>query len=214
MGLSRLFALLIIVASFSVSVVFFPSMPETMVSHWGLQGEPNGTMPKLAASFLLPVLSLVLLFFLEFLPNLDPLKKNYASFMGQYRLFITALLALLFYLHVLTLAWNAGYAFNFMQMLAPAFGFFFYILGMLMEKAKMNWFVGIRTPWTMSNPAIWKKTHALAGDLFRAAGIIIALGVIMPELLFPLMIAAVALSIVVPIVYSFAEYKALEKKAK
>ena len=101
-----------------------------------------------------------------------------------------------------------------MQALAPAFGVLFYVMGIVAGKAKMNWFVGIRTPWTMSSEKIWAKTHRLSGELFKAAAVIILLGTLMPDLLFPLMIAAVVLVAVVPIVYSYVEFKKQGKKKR
>jgi len=210
----RLAAYIITALFFIIAAVLYPLMPETMASHWGLQGEANGTMPKLWALFLMPVIALGLLLLFELLPLIDPLKKNYAGFRKEYDLFVGAMLGFLLYLYALTLSWNAGFQFSMLQAMAPAFGALFWVAGMLLGKAKRNWFVGIRTPWTMSSQRVWEKTHRMAGKLFKAAGVIVALGVVLPDLLFPLMIAGIVIAAFVPVVYSYIEYNRAKRKAK
>jgi len=58
------------------------------------------------------------------------------------------------------------------QMMVPALGILFYYCGILIENAKRNWFIGIRTPWTLSNEKVWERTHKIGGKLFKIAGLI------------------------------------------
>ena len=59
----------------------------------------------------------------------------------------------------------------------PLTGALFIYIGFLVEHAEQNWFVGIRTPWTLSSERVWKKTHALGGTPFKVAGVIAIAGV-------------------------------------
>ena len=92
------------------------------------------------------------------------------------------------------------------QMLAPAFGVLFYCLGILLGNAKRNWFVGIRTPWTLSSDVVWDKTHKMGGKLFKAAGVVAFLGVLVPAYALLLVIVPVIAVAVYTFVYSYFEF--------
>ena len=114
---------------------------------------------------------------------------------------------ILFYIHMLTLLWNIGYSFNIIQLLAPAFGMIIYYAGVMMENAKQNWFIGIRTPWTLSSEIVWDKTNKLAGKLFRGAGVLAAIGMIFPKYAIFLILVPVILAAVYPVIYSYQKYQ-------
>ena len=118
------------------------------------------------------------------------------------------------YVHLLTAAWNLGARFNMVQFMSPAFSVLFYCCGVLLEKAQRNWFIGIRTPWTISNEEVWGKTHRLAGKLFKIAGIIALGGLILPDAAFYLVIFPILLFSLYITVYSYWEYKNISRKHK
>ncbi len=82
----------------------------------------------------------------------------------------------------------------------------------MMEKARQNWFIGVRTPWTLSSEVVWDKTNRLAGKLFKGAGVLAALGVIFPEYAILLILVPVILAAIYPVIYSYREYQ-LELKS-
>lgn len=173
-----------------ISLYFYNSLPNVLVSHWGLYGEPNGYSSKAVALFIMPTIASVLYALFLFLPKLDPLHKNIKLFEGHYTMFINFILFFLLYLHVLTIAWNLGYKFNFIVFLAPAFSALSYFLGILLENAKRNWFIGIRTPWTLSSDEVWDKTHKLGSKLYKYTAILPLLGIIFQPLAFILVVSS------------------------
>ncbi|MDI6736950.1 MAG: DUF1648 domain-containing protein [Nanoarchaeota archaeon] len=199
----------IILASFAIGLYFYPWMPEKMALHWNAAGEVNGYMPKAVALFLMPVLSVILFIMFLAIPRLDPMKHNIGKFRGYYDNFILILFTFLFYIYLLTILWNVGARFNMSQMLAPAFGFLIYYCGILMQNAKRNWFIGIRTPWTLSNETVWEKTHLLGGKLFKAAGVIAFLGLFVPRYAIFFFLAPVLGFSVFLFVYSYVKYRAM-----
>ena len=94
------------------------------------------------------------------IPRIDPLKANIEKFRTFYDRFVVLFMVFFFYFYLLTILWNMGVQYNFNQVLAPAFGGLFYYIGVMIEHAKRNWFVGIKTPWTLSSENVWDKTHA------------------------------------------------------
>ncbi len=137
-------------------------------------------MSKFWGLFLMPIIASAMLALFWILPKLDPLKKNYKDFNEYYEGFIVMMLAYLFYIYLITIFWNLGKRLPIAKFMTPAFTVFFWYIGMLLSKAKKNWFVGIRTPWTMENEAVWNKTHAIGGKLFKMAGSIALLGLFLP----------------------------------
>ena len=210
---SRTIIVGILILTFAIPIIAYPFMPEPMASHWGLSGEANGYLPKFWGLFLVPFISAGLALLFLIIPRIDPLKKNYPQFRPAYDLFVVVILLFLLYLSVLVILWNLGMKFSMTQVLAPAFGALLYTCGVLIGNAKRNWFVGIRTPWTLSSERVWEKTHALGGKLFRAAGLLALLGAVLPGIAWLLFIAPVLLISVYLVVYSYLEYQKEEAGA-
>jgi uncharacterized membrane protein len=199
--------LALILASFLLGVYLYPMMPERMASHWDATGSVNGYMPKLLGLFFMPVISTVLFLAFLVIPRIDPLKENIAKFRAYFDLFILLLFGFLFYIYLLTIFWNIGYRFNIIQLMAPAIGLLIFYAGVLTENAKQNWFIGVRTPWTLSSELVWNKTNRLAGKLFKAAGILAMLGAAFPEHAILFILVPVILAGVYPLIYSYQEYR-------
>lgn len=202
----------IISVSLLVGIYAYPKMPDMMASHWNAQGQVNGYVPRFWGLFLMPALSVVLLLAFVLIPKIDPLKANIEKFRGHYEGFVAIVTAFLFYIYLLTLLWNAGLTFNMVRFLSPVLGVLFYYSGILVENAKRNWFIGIRTPWTLSSESVWNRTHAIGGKLFKIAGGIAFLGVLFPDYALFLMIAPAVLSAAYVAVYSYLEYEKLVGK--
>ena len=118
----------------------------------------------------------------------------------------------LFYVYSLSLLWNAGFNIDIGKMILPALGILFFYAGILMENAKKNWFVGVRTPWTLSNDIVWEKTNKLGGKLFKIAGTIAFLGILLPNYALLLVLVPIILFSVYIIFYSYFEYQRQIKK--
>jgi uncharacterized membrane protein len=202
----------IILLAFVLSILFYSQMPEQVASHWNSKGEVDGYMSKFWGLFLMPILSVALLFLLFYLPKIDPLKENVEKFRRYYDGFIIVLIAYLFYLHFLVILWNLGTVFNMAFMMIPAFAALFFYIGIMTEKAKRNWFIGVKTPWTLSNEKVWNKTHKLAGRLFKIAALIALVGFFFPEYAIWFFIIPVVYVAVYSIIYSYFEYQKQVKK--
>lgn len=198
--------------AFGFYFYFYPQMPSQIASHWGINGEVDGYMSKFWGLFLMPILSVFLYFLFLFLPKTDPYKKNFKEFKKYYEFFVVIIISFLFYIYLLTIFWNLGFRFNMIQFISPGIAFIFYFAGTLMSKTKQNWFVGIRTPWTLSNEKVWVKTHQLGAQLFKACAFISLFSLVLPNqsiffIIFPIIFSSIFLFI-----YSYWEYKKLTNK--
>ncbi|NQU83688.1 MAG: SdpI family protein [Parcubacteria group bacterium] len=207
-----LIILLIIILSFAIGGILYPHMPEQVASHWNAQGEVNDYVPKILGLFLMPTISIIIFLLLLFIPKIDPLKKNVEKFRKHFDNFIILIIVFLFYIHLLTLLWNLNYKFDMTQAMMPALGILFFYIGVMIQHAKRNWFIGIRTPWTLSSDTVWNKTHKIGGKMFKVSGIVVMIGILFPQWAFYFILIPVMTTTVYTILYSYFEFKKLSKK--
>jgi len=205
-------AIIIIIAlSFIIAFYFYPHMPEQMASHWNASGEVDGYMSKFWGAFLMPGIAVLMYLMFLLIPRIDPLKKNIEKFRTYFDWFILLMIVFFLYIYILTIAANIGYDFNMTTMILPAVGVLFVYMGFLVQHAERNWFIGIRTPWTLSSDEVWKKTHKLGGTLFKVAGVLVFLSFLLGAAAFWVVIAAAIIAGLYPVVYSYFEYEKLKK---
>jgi immunity protein, SdpI family len=200
-------AITLVAISFLIALALYPTMPDPMPSHWNAAGEINGYMSRFWGMFLMPLISVGMLLLFLAIPRIDPLKANIAQFIDSYNLMMVLFITYMLYVYALTLFAALGYSFNMTTMLLPAMGALFIVLGFLIGKAKRNFFVGIRTPWTLSSDTVWAKTHTLGKWTFVGAGVICIISTIFGETGFWLMMLAIMFAAMVPIVYSYLLWK-------
>jgi len=199
--------LVLLLSSVGVGVYYYDSIPEQMVTHWNAAGEADGYMEKDIGLFLMPAAMIVLLLFFYLIPHIDPKKENIKKFDRYYEGFIFLFMFFLAYIHFLSVAWNLGYVFEINRLTAPALGILFIYLGMLCGKSKQNWFIGIRTPWTLSSERVWERTHNIAKDLFMGIGALwIVIGLLAPAYILYL-VGLLIVSALILFVDSYFEYK-------
>jgi uncharacterized membrane protein len=193
--------------SYLLSIYFYPQTPEIMATHWNAQGEVNGYMSKLWGLFFTPiVITLPTILFLA-IPIIDPLKENIEKFRKYYDGFIIVLVLFMVLVHLQGLLWNTGTKISPNVLYPIGTGMLFYYVGFLMEKAERNWFIGIRTPWTLSSDTVWRKTNRLGGKLFRIAGIVSIFGVFFKEFAVYFIIIPALFVSGFTIIYSYTEYQ-------
>lgn len=197
----------IVAILFVIGIILYPSMPEQMASHWNENGEVNGYMSKFWGVFFTPFISLGLVILFLLIPKIDPLKSNIEKFRKYYDKFIVLILLFLVYVYLLIIFWNLGYRFNMTTMIFLMIAPLFYYSGILIENAKRNWFIGIRTPWTLSSETVWDKTHKIGGKLFKLCGVFVFLGILFEKYALYFIIIPVILSSLYLFIYSYLEFQ-------
>ena len=201
------YPLVTVFVAYLIGIYLSPQLPYLMASHWGINGEVNGYVSKNFGIYFMPSLSLFLYFLFRLLPKIDPYKKNFSEFKNYYDTFICVVFSFFFYIYFLTLFWNLGFRFNMIQLMSPALAVIFYYVGVLTQNAHRNWFVGIRTPWTLSSVTVWQKTHKLGGKLFKLTALLSLFGTVLPQLALYLVLVPVILVTITVFVYSYLEYQ-------
>lgn len=202
---------LLVIAGLVISLWAYPQMPDRVPSHWNIAGEVDATMQRSTVAFLMPVISLVLGLLLLYLPNIDPLRANVEKFRSAYNWFIVAFLAYFLYLHILIILAGLGVEFNLTHLLIPAASLMMFGIALVLERTRPNWFLGIRTPWTLSSPTVWEKTHRLGSLLFKLSGAVMLIGIFLsPQAAFAIVIGSILITTLVSVIYSYFAYRAEE----
>ncbi|MEM0360706.1 MAG: SdpI family protein, partial [Candidatus Diapherotrites archaeon] len=114
----------------------------------------------------------------------------------------------LLYLHALTILAGLGMQIEIKLMLLPALSVLFFYIALLLRKSKRNWFVGIRTPWTMSSDFVWEKTHKIGSYCFALMAVFIfILAFVQSSMAFIALIAGVLVFSIVPVIYSYQAWR-------
>ena len=182
-------------------------MPAQLATHWNAAGQADGYGSTFTAIYLFPLIILAAGVLLMLLPTLDPLKANVLGFRQALYQFLLAFAAYMGYIYLLTLGWNLGLRFDMNRLLPPAFTLLFWVAGSLMARAKRNFFIGIRTPWTLSNDLVWDRTHARGAIAFKASALVCLLGVFFPAYTFVFLMVPILITTVYLVVYSYLEYQ-------
>ncbi len=201
-------SLLIILATL-VGVALWPRLPDPMASHWDVNDQVNGYMSKFWGVFLMPLMTTGLFLFFLAIPNIDPLKANIVQFRETFNLFIVLFVGFIVYIYMLTLLWNLGYTgFNMSNAMLPALGILYFFIGYMLRSSKRNFFIGIRTPWTLSSDRVWDETHRVGSVLFMIAGVLAFLGAFVggTAAIWFIMVP-ILVSVLVTLVYSYVLYQ-------
>ena len=199
--------ILLVLVSFGMAFYFYQALPDKIATHWNADGIADGFGGKDIGLFLIPIIGIFIIILFVFLPRIDPLKSKVGDYSPLMKKIGILALTFLVYLHGAIIYSNLRYKFSMTSAIAPGFAFLFIGIGFFLKKTKRNWFLGIRTHWTMSSDTVWQKTHALGSKLFILSGALTLLGLIFPVMAFWFMILPIITSIMILFVYSYLEYK-------
>ena len=205
----------ILLVSIGITAVLYPSIPDIIPTHWGANGQIDGTGPKYML-FVFWGIAAGVNFLMLFAEKIDPKGENYARFPKVFNVFRIFLTAMLCGMELLSI----GFAFNpqFADMNTIIFilmGGMFVLLGNYMPKVKHNYTFGIKTPWTLDSETVWNKTHRMAGPLWVAGGLVMMVMAFIKnsKVVVPVIVAVTFVEVLIPMVYSYLEFQK-EKKNK
>ena|ERR1043165_6638786 len=201
---------------FIYAMIVWNKVPDQVPTHFNFKGEPDNYSSKSVALLLLPAMNIFIYLILFFIPRIDPRRKNYESFGSSYQ--NIRLVIHLFFVGVfifITQTTSGGEPLHLNAFLSGML-LFFALLGNYMRTVRSNWFVGIRTPWTLSNDIVWRKTHELGGRIWFYSGLVLAVIIFfLPETAAAItMGAGIFVMVVIPVVYSYFEYQRVIKSEK
>lgn len=206
---TTIIVLIMLVIATLAGLLLWNRLPDQMASHWNVSDQVDGYISKFWGVFMLPLITVAMLILFLVVPAIDPLKANIAQFREVFNVFIVLIVAFMLYVYGLSLAWNLGYnGFKMSGALLPAIGLLFIFVGFMMRQAKRNFFIGIRTPWTLSSDTVWNATHRLGAVLFMISGVLAFIGGLFGGMAaFWLMFIPIIGSTIFLLVYSYVLYQ-------
>ena len=190
------------------TALVYDGLPERIPTHWNLSGEVDGWSGRLWGSLMAPVIAAGLWLLLPVLRRVDPRRVNYDRFDATFWLILNVIVVFMGAMHVLTLGIALGWPVDMTRAILVLMGLLFAGLGNYLPRLRSNWWMGIRTPWTLESEAVWRATHRLAGFTFVIGGLIAVAAALLPtKLAFGVSMAAVLSAALVPAVYSYVLYR-------
>lgn len=203
-------SLLVWLGTLLLSAALWAWLPDRVPIHWNVHGQPDGFVGRLAGALLVPGMLLATILLMLALPAMSPKSFRIEPFRNAYN-FVTVLLSALFgYIHLVSLwaAINPGMDSG--RVLIGGMLIVFALLGNVMGKVRQNYWMGFRTPWTLSSNAVWISTHRLGARLVVATSVL-GLALLILGAPFWLVFSLVMVGFLYPVLYSFLEYKRLER---
>src|SRR5437899_3743339 len=211
---SRWFGLVIAALALIVSIWAYPQLPPTIATHWNVRGTADGFSGRATAVLIMPLVIIGLTALFNVLPKLDPRRANYAKFIDTYWLIANAVILFILIGHGMIVATGLGYPVKIGRTMPIGVGLLFVVLGNYLTRVEPNWFVGIRTPWTLSSDTVWRKTHRTGGWLMVLGGFVIAIAAFVARSAFlALFVATIILVAVIPVVQSYVLWKGEQGKS-
>lgn len=192
-----------------ITIFVFGRLPEEIPMHWNLHGEIDAWYPKFPWAFMMPLIGILITVLATVLPKIDPKKENYERFKSQY--FIIRLILVVFFaiMQMVIISISMGATFIKVDTIVKLMiGILLIVLGNIMPKFKQNYFVGIKTPWTLADEFVWAKTHRHGGFVWFIIGFLMSVLAFLPGNGSAVVyFALILIASVEPILYSWIQFK-------
>jgi uncharacterized membrane protein len=192
-----------------ISVYYFQRLPDRVPTHWNIHNQVDQYGGKLVPVLMGPLMMLFGLLLTIVLPKISPKKFEIDTFMGTYSFAMVLVSALFLFLNILILRATDGTKLDFGSTFMAGMFVFFALIGNLFGKVRRNFFMGIRTPWTLASEPVWDATHRSAGRVWFVGGLF---GAVLALLGMPILgsVAIILVLSVWPVIQSYFIYKKLE----
>ena len=202
-----------LIIPFVFIAIYWNQFPDKIPTHFNFDGEPDDYSDKVQGLLLLPIINLLMYFIFILLPLIDPSRKNYGLFQDKFKIIRIVLHLFFAFVFFLMAIYALGYQFNMSLLIIYGVLILFLIIGNYLGNVRHNYFIGIRTPWTLANEDVWAKTHRLAAKIWVGATLItmVALPFFSSKIGEFIFLAYMAAIVIVPIVYSYVLFKKIKK---
>lgn len=202
-------SLLFIAAACVVAAVLYPGLPEMIPTHWNAQGQVDGYMKKPGGVLMMPAMAVVTYIIMKLIPVISPRGFRTDKFSDVIGVLQVTLVGFMSIVAILVLLEARGLNVRINEMITTGVGLLFVVIGNYLGKVRKNFFIGIRTPWTLASDEVWNRTHRIGGKLFILSGVIIWTGALLRLPITWTVAVAVGL-VLIPVVYSYFLYRRIE----
>ena len=193
----------------AVAAYLYPDLPDQIPTHWNIEGEVDDYTAKPWGVAIMPLAAILVFVVMRLIPVISPKGFRTDSFMDVVNVFTVVIVGFMSGVAILVLLEANGQDVRINEMIFAGVGLMFVVLGNYMGKVRKNFFIGIRTPWTLASDEVWSRTHRLGGKVFVLIGIFMMLNSFVR---FPVqwLIASIVVVALVPVIYSYVIYRRIE----
>ncbi|HSU14825.1 SdpI family protein [Longimicrobium sp.] len=189
------------------AAVAYPRLPARIPTHWNVRGQADGWGGP-ASAFLFPAIATGIALLLHLLPRIDPRRAHWDKFRDEMGLIVMLVVLFLGWIQTVALGSALGWKLDMTRSVLVGMGLFLAAIGNYLPRIRSNWWMGIRTPWTLESERVWRETHRVGGRVFVLAGLAVAAAAFLPEPFCPAVpIAAMGAAGLVPVVYSYVAWR-------
>ncbi len=210
-ALGFLLAFILIVSAYNLFI--YPSLPEKIPIHWNARGEIDDWGAKEWAVWLVPAIMLLWTGLVVALPWLSPRHFKVDPFRPTFNYIMVVTGAFFVLVHWVMIQAAFDHRFPSGRLVVAAVFLLFALLGNVLGRVRRNFWVGVRTPWTLASDTVWIATHRLAARLFALTGFCGAIAGVAGAPLSPLLVSLLIV-VLIPVIYSLVLYKRLEAVGK
>ncbi|MBT8089315.1 MAG: SdpI family protein [Gammaproteobacteria bacterium] len=206
---TNVLCLIFIATTIAVAAYLYPSLPEQIPTHWNFEGEVDDYTPKPWGVMIMPLTAVLVFVIMKLIPVISPKGFRTDQFRGVVNIFTVTLVGFMSAIGLLVLLAASGRSVHINEMVFAGVGLLFIVLGNYLGKVRKNFFIGIRTPWTLASDEVWNRTHRLGGWIFVLIGFFMFLNAFIrfPE---GWLIGSIVIVALIPIVYSYVLYRKIE----
>ncbi|MGB5627689.1 MAG: SdpI family protein [Woeseiaceae bacterium] len=206
---TNVICLIFIAIAIAVAAYLYPSLPEQIPTHWNFEGEVDDYTPKPWGVLVMPLAAVFVFFIMKLIPIISPRGFRTDQFTGVVNIFTVTMVGFMSAVALLVLLAASGRNIHMNEMIYAGIGVLFIVLGNYLGKVRKNFFIGIRTPWTLASDEVWSRTHRLGGWIFVLIGFFMFLNAFLrfPE---AWLIGSIVVVALVPVIYSYVLYRKVE----
>lgn len=206
---TEIIILIVLVIPFIAAFIFWDKLPNQMAIHFNFNGQADGFSNKPFGLLMLPVFNVLIWLLLKFLPKIIMHRQQFDLFSKRYTVIRLLVHSFITALYLAILMYTLQHRSNIILFIAYGILVLLLVTGNYLNNIKPNNFIGVRTPWTMKNAEVWRKTHHLTSRLWVAASLLmICIIPFVTELqVSVLLIAYLIIITILPIIYSYIIYK-------
>lgn len=206
---ANLISAAVIAALIAYIVYLYPSLPDPLPTHWDAAGNPNDYMSRLSGVIALASVPCFAVLLFKLIPVISPHGFRTEGFARVINALMVGVVVFGSVITVFALNASLGSGVDISKAVLVSVGLLLMFMGNYMGKVRKNFFIGIRTPWTLASDEVWAKTHRLGGWCMVAAGLAMAAGAFANVVIDWIVFVVVGI-VLIPVVYSYFAYRALE----
>lgn len=200
-------SIILVIGMFVLAVYLYPQLPDKIAVHWNAAGQVDSYGSKTMGLLGIPVLTIVVYGFFLLIPKIDVFKENIKAFIGYYDNIKLLFVLFMLVVYLAMLLQNMGYRFNMGFVVIAALSVLIYYIGHAMPHMKRNFFMGIRTPWTLADEKVWDEVHKIGGKTFKLNALVIILAMLAEGYAIWILLASIVLNTLFLIAYSYFLYQ-------